>query len=308
MQQEYQEIVLVWLAGSTILLVTVGILVFLVLFYQKKKWMHARELERLEAERKQALLEAQMESREIAFNEVARELHDNIGQQLTGMRMLLLQMQRKSSSISSGGLVKAEESTSTQSDALNLTIETVTQTIGDLRNLARTMSGDWLQQFQFCDNLKTELNKLKMHAGLTVVTEWQKETEELLKVPFLQGANGVMLLRVVQEGIQNACKHAQPSRISVFIKIRKSDATAKKDQGEKTGRPIDNTSDVLEIILEDDGMGLPEQNAYRQGMGMKHMMHRMQLLQGEINWEPASPSGTRLILQLPVSRIKRSDP
>ncbi len=87
------------------------------------------------------------------------------------------------------------------------------------------------------------------------------------------------LYRIVQEGLSNAVRHAQASRIAV--ELRRSD------------------SDLI-LRVEDDGAGLP-QELPPGGMGLRTMTYRAQILEGELTVGPAPGGGTRITCRVPIS-------
>lgn len=244
------RIIIVLSASAFILLLLVFLFGF-VYKYQKKTISFIKEKELLQAKFEQVLLQSQIEVQENTYRQIAQELHDNIGQLLSTTKMLIGVTEYKLTEVP---------------DPLRKANATVTTAIHELRSLARSLDKNWLQQFNFLDNLRTEIERINagevIKAAILNYVEINKRPEEQ-----------VVLFRIVQEAIQNAIKHAQPSWINITVAIDKE----------------------LIVEIRNDGKPLPENF---QGMGTKNMQVRSNLLGGNITWQSA-PGQTIVIVRLP---------
>jgi signal transduction histidine kinase len=84
------------------------------------------------------------------------------------------------------------------------------------------------------------------------------------------------LLRVCQEAVSNAVRHAAPSSIQVETLL---------------------SSSGIRLSIADDGCGIPETK--RQGMGMGNMRGRLSELGGRLRVAPRLPQGTQILAYLP---------
>jgi two-component system, NarL family, sensor kinase len=84
------------------------------------------------------------------------------------------------------------------------------------------------------------------------------------------------LLRVCQEAVSNALRHALPSSIEIGMLL---------------------TSSGLRLSIADDGRGMPE--TMRQGMGLDNMRGRLSELGGRLHIAPRLPHGTQILAYLP---------
>lgn len=84
-------------------------------------------------------------------------------------------------------------------------------------------------------------------------------------------------LQVVREALSNVVRHAQATSALVSLRQRAD------------GR--------VEVVIEDDGIGMPAQTAKRQHHGLVIIRERAATLGGRVSWEPVQPRGTRLILE-----------
>jgi len=88
------------------------------------------------------------------------------------------------------------------------------------------------------------------------------------------------LYRIAQEALSNAVRHALASQITV--ELRQSEG-------------------YLTLLVEDDGIGLPAERP-TEGMGLRIMAHRAQILNGDLSVTPSSAGGTRVACRIPFRR------
>lgn len=185
MQDKYHEVILVLIAGTLGFLVLTGIVVFLLLFYQKKRFLH-----------QQQLLQTQAETQEETFRQISEELHDNVGQLLGTTKNLLFITQRSLEGVP---------------DALTTAIETLTRAMKDLRSLSQALNKEWLAGFKLIDNLRVESERINLSQTVAVTLD-----ATCSDLP-LQSEAQIVLFRIIQEALHNGMKHAGSTRIAINI-------------------------------------------------------------------------------------------
>ena len=85
--------------------------------------------------------------------------------------------------------------------------------------------------------------------------------------------------RVVQEGLVNALRHAQATRVSI-------DVTA--------------SADKLRACVVDDGIGLPEQWSRPGRFGLRGLEERVERLGGTLDVSNVDPHGVCLSAEIPL--------
>ena len=80
--------------------------------------------------------------------------------------------------------------------------------INEVRSLSKSLDKEWLQQFDFINNLQTEVNRINAAKTLQI---YFSHPEKLL----LQPEEQIILFRIVQEAIQNSVKHSQAQQIDI---------------------------------------------------------------------------------------------
>lgn len=90
------------------------------------------------------------------------------------------------------------------------------------------------------------------------------------------------LYRIAYEGINNAIKHGKPTRVA--ITLRQAD-------------------DRLLLTVEDNGVGIGPDDAEDDGMGLRMMQHRANLIGATLEMQPVEPGGTRVQCSVPTNRV-----
>ena len=145
---------------------------------------------------KEELLQTQLETQEYSFNQISRELHDNIGQLLSTTKLLL-------------GMAVME--LKNVPDTLKTAEQTVGKAIQDLRLLSRSLDKEWLHQFNLIEQLEAEKERINTERKVEV-----NFVSEYIKLPMEPEAQ-IMLFRVVQEALQHTIKHACAKHIGIEI-------------------------------------------------------------------------------------------
>ena len=194
---KYDEVLIFIVIGIIVFLVISGLMVFILLFYQKKRFQHKQQVLEMQNQFQQQLLQSQLETQEYSFHQISQELHDNIGQLLSSTKLLL-------------GIATMEMQT--VPDTLKTAEQTVGKAIQDLRSLSKSLNKEWLHQFNLVENLEAEKDRINAARNIEV-----QLISEYKKLPLNADAQ-VMLFRVVQEALQNSIKHAFPKHIIIQIK------------------------------------------------------------------------------------------
>ena len=226
--------------------------------FMKRKKRHTEEKEHMQQTFAHQLLQSQIETQEETFSALGKELHDNIGQLLNSTKLLIGVSQRT--------LMQYP-------DTLSIAEQTLGKAINELRSLSKSLNKEWLQQFNFIENLETEVKRINAADNLQVHFTAQAT------VPF-KSDEQIILFRIVQEAVQNAIKHAQAKNI--YIRLA-------------------TDTDLFTIVVEDDGKGFV-QTPNNTGVGMLNMQQRIKLLGGNITWQPTA-TGTTVSIHLPIKPI-----
>ena len=195
---------------------------------------------------------------------IARELHDAISQDLFSLRLL------------AGGLRKALPAGSPLHPQVQTMEQTATQTMHEMQALLLELRPVALEDAGLISALEELCGAYRERLGVTV----DAELEPVELAPPVEHA----VLRVVQEALANAVKHAQPSRIRLRM-----------EQQEQDGQ--------VEVTVTDDGGGFdPELAEQRHGLGLGLMRERVAELGGTLELTSNPGQGTSVRVLLPRGR------
>ncbi len=130
---------------------------------------------------------------------IARELHDEIGQSLTALK-INLQIAARSAS----GMLPA---------LLDDSIRLVEQTLDQVRNLSLNLHPSMLDEFGLVPALRWYLERIKTQTGLQVSQSFSLEERRF------QTEIEVAGFRIVQEAVTNALRHAQCRSVTVEVRL-----------------------------------------------------------------------------------------
>jgi len=195
-----KEIYILILIGISVFLIVVSLLVFIILYYQKKRFQHKEQLVAKEKEYTQQLLESKLEIQEQTFNTISSEIHDNVGQILS--------------------LAKVQLNIIAQRNVLDLALlneakESVGKAMADLRDIAKSLSSSRIQHSSLFDATQHELQRIQC-AGLLNAIAVQKGDE--VKIA---DQKKLIIYRIIQESLQNIIKHSKASEIDVEFTYQK---------------------------------------------------------------------------------------
>jgi signal transduction histidine kinase len=203
--------------------------------------------------------------REAERNRIARDLHDDILQDIVYalQETNILQAISESDGIS-------EELTEI-SDSLRRSVEGIRETIFELR-LEDTLDQSFLTSLRAL----VELNRRMSRKRYTLEMEIEEEFPEYLPYRTVRE-----IIRVLQEALNNARRHANPRRVWVRLGV-----------GE----------DGIWAEVEDDGDGFDPQT-FTGGVGQHSMRHRAASLGGKLRVESEPGAGSTVRLEIPFSRL-----
>lgn len=153
-------------------------------------------LDRLESER-QSSFQRSADAQENERRVVARELHDEVGQSLTALKLLLGQAVR----------VPAADRT----DALEEASRITEQTIGDVRDIVRRLRPEALDELGLRSALATLAQRNARLGDLQIV--WRLDRE----LPRLEHDVELVVYRVAQESLTNILRHAEASQVCIRL-------------------------------------------------------------------------------------------
>lgn len=188
---------------------------------------------------------------------IGADIHDGLGQELTGVSLLLKGLESR--------LESEPSSTLTQITKIR---ELAQRAIGTARSLARGLAPVELER----DGLAAALGHLVRRSTETLRVECSLDSSVSGRIA-LDDDVATHLYRITQEAIANAAKHGRAKRVNVTLLC---------------------DDDRLNLEVADDGIGLPEVTDQRgeAGMGLSLMRYRATSIGGELRISPNRPTGT----------------
>ncbi|MHA7131733.1 tetratricopeptide repeat-containing sensor histidine kinase [Algoriphagus namhaensis] len=245
------------LAGSLILALVLGFLGYLLFAQQRLK---NRQLQQ-EAELKTAL--AQIETQNKLEEQrllISRDLHDNIGAQLTFI-------------ISAIENLKYFDPIKEQLTPRYDTIAGFTkQTIRELRDTIWAMNAGQITWEQLSGRINDYLMTAKASdSKITFRLIGEEAVEKSLR---LDSTTGIQIYRIIQEAIQNAMKYAKATEVQV---------------------EITQSADGMVLVVRDNGVGFDE-SEINAGNGLANMRKRAEELNGNLQIKSIPGEGTEVRL------------
>lgn len=205
----------------------------------------------------QQLVAAQEEERK----NVARELHDHVGQMLTALRLELGRADRARGA-SDPQLVQA------LGEARRL-LDTMLRSV---RDLVMGLRPSMLDDFGLQPALEWHVREFRRRYNIPVDLELHGEFDTL------PDQYRTCIYRIVQEALTNCARHAHASRIEIELRFDGS---------------------ALDLVIRDDGVGVDPKRS--RGMGLVGMEERARELGGAFELRPRRPEGTELHVVVPVA-------
>ena len=229
-------------------------------------------LERIQTERgRVGLLRKIVRAQEDERRRIARDIHDQVGQQMTALRLNLAALDQAYSG--DGELRQKLEQTKTIAERLD----------ADVDFLAWELRPAALDDIGLAEAMGTFVHQWSEHSG----TEAQFHTTGLDKER-LSPETETNLYRIMQEALNNTMKYAHAKHVDVLLERRDSQVV---------------------LIVEDDGVGFNLNKAMGgddgdKGMGLIGMRERAALIGGTLQIESKPNAGTAIFARVPVQFVE----
>jgi len=227
--------------------------------------------ERIQTERNRVrLLRQIVRAQEDERRRIAREIHDQVGQQMTALRLNLAALDRGCSE--DVELREKLEHTKRIAERLD----------ADVDFLAWELRPAALDDIGLAEAMGTFVSQWSNHSGV----EAQFHTSGLEKER-LSPETETNLYRIMQEALNNTMKYANARHVDVLLERRDHQVV---------------------LIIEDDGVGFnPEKEASDggdKGMGLIGMQERASLVGGTLQIESKPQAGTTIFARVPLQFIE----
>ncbi len=196
---------------------------------------------------------------------IARELHDELGQMLTALRMDAVWIKKR-----------LKETDAEASERAQTLCSLIDSTIEDVRGIARCLRPGVLDNLGLADALEWNTADFEKRTGITCVFKYDAVSD-------IDNRIATAAYRIAQESLTNVARHAKAGRAEVSLKA-------------------DNH--VLILSIADDGCGfnLLQLNE-TQGLGLTGMRERAAIIGGMLDIQSLPGKGTRITFSVKTDRL-----
>jgi signal transduction histidine kinase len=208
---------------------------------------------------------------------MARDLHDELGQLLTGLKMDLRWLERRLSDL------PASDAISPLVDRVVAASELADQTVASVQRIAAELRPGALDRLGLGPALRQEVRRFQERTGILC----EGSIDEAAPEPPPEVATA--LYRICQEALTNVSRHAGATRVVVAL------------SAEPPG---------LVLSVEDDGRGFEVGPAALgpEALGLLGMTERATLLGGEVGFTRRAGGGTVVTARVPLSAPRQERP
>tara|TARA_R110000737_G_scaffold174687_1_gene199993 strand:- start:11535 stop:12308 length:774 start_codon:yes stop_codon:yes gene_type:complete len=238
------------LTGVVLMVIMAAFIIAIVIVHRQRQIKNRHKIQIIKADFKNTILNAEKEIREHTLQYVSQELHDNIGQLLSLTKLVL--NNPDPASVYEGKKL-------------------INQIIKEVRGLSRSINKDYINDVKFEEFLEEELGKIQK-SGFCEVS-FQKKGNPIV---FVESDKKLVLIRLVQECLNNAIKHASPTLISITII---------------------NKENRLILRIKDDGDGF-DMTTVSQGLGLRNIHSRVEAIGGKVKIDSSIGKGTEIEIEL----------
>lgn len=193
---------------------------------------------------------------------VARDLHDDLGQALTAIKIDLDRL--------TAGISSSQES---QLEALERLRTMVAEASNRVQEVAVGLRPAILDVLGVASAVQWYLDELQPRVGFQIRSRIEVDEKGI------QGELGTTIFRVVQEGVTNVVRHAEASSMVV---------------------ELTETPEAIRMAILDDGKGISEKEVESpHSIGLVGLRERLLSWNGEMSLSRRMPSGTQLNISIP---------
>lgn len=253
MQKQYSEIIGVILAGIFLALLLVGFIITMLIVYRRKQFQHQQEL-----------LNARLEIQENIFKNLSEEIHDNIGQELSVLKLTLSVIPTQADN-QTGSYIKESRTM-------------VNHIISSVSDLSKSLHTDRILKIGIVEAIKFELDKIAKTNLFK--TSFNFTGQDL----HMSEGNEILVFRIIQEILNNTIKHSKAKNIHAEIIYR--------------------GNSIFFIFTDDgvgfDVKEAMQRPSSSRGIGLTSMVNRTKLIGGQLTLWSQPGMGAKTTIELPA--------
>jgi signal transduction histidine kinase len=229
----------------------------------------AEERLRATSEQLRALSARLQSAREEEGTRIAREIHDELGSMLTGLKWDIEEISRLLSS------QPGQSQLAVMRQKVRALIKLTDMSVSTLRRIASELRPSVLDDLGLGAAIEWQAQQFQARTGIVCHCDCSLERVELTE------EQSTAVFRILQEALTNVLRHAQATKVDIKIS---------KEKGH------------FVLSVSDNGKGITEsEKTEQQSLGILGMRERAHLIGGEIKIKGVDGKGTVVIVRVPIS-------
>lgn len=206
---------------------------------------------------------------------ISREIHDELGQQLTALKMDLYWLEGRLEQISDAKLRAALE------DKIMGASTAADETMATVQRIAAELRPAMLDNLGLISTLRHEAKQFETRVGIPVQLQLPPGPVRL------SNEIATTAYRIFQEVLTNVARHAQASQVQATLEV---------------------DDRRLRLLVSDNGVGVSPQNlANPKSLGLLGMTERAAMLNGRVRITGSPGDGTSVELEIPIANSAAND-
>ena len=216
-----------------------------------------------DANRRQALGLRIIEAQEEERRRLSREIHDGPAQMLANMLLRAEIIEKKFSSDDPEAVIME----------FRQLRELVRESLREVRNIIYDLRPMALDDLGLIPTLTKYLNAAKENFGVPIIFKTLGNERRLTS------KLEIAVFRLIQESVQNACKHAEATQIEVKVEFQ---------------------DEMITLSVKDNGKGFDVNEKKEDSFGLLGMSERVDLLGGKLVIQSTPKKGTLVLIKIPI--------
>lgn len=222
-----------------------------------------KQLKKSHAELK-SLLNKQHAAREEERLHIARDLHDELGQILTTLKIDVTMLQKKVASV-------VPPEIGEEFNEIKQTIDNITKSV---KRISSGLRPDTMDELGLIESIKILCEEFERRTSISCVADLPKELD-------IDRDFSIVLYRIIQEGLTNVVRHAKASRVTIKMRLDK---------------------EQIALEIRDNGVGIPDEVATSsKSLGLIGLRERAHLLNGKFKIKGQKNKGTVISVSAPLN-------
>ncbi len=224
-------------------------------------YKHKTEIELKESQIQLRELTGKLQNiREEERKNIAREVHDELGQMLTCLKMDSIRISKKIDP----NFVDVKSN-------MNSMIEMIDRTIGTVRKISSELRPGILDDLGLVPAIEWQTGEFEKRTGINCRLDINSTVNEI------DPEKTIHIFRIFQETLTNISRHAKAHNVDINFECDSSE---------------------LKMLIRDDGIGLPSNGNKRKSLGILGMKERAILIGANLKIESSPGKGTLIYLNL----------